>query len=152
MTKEKKDWDDIPSLEGLEVEWDFEPGNPHGKRAFERMKGEELAPLFKMQEIPVEVSANIPVRVATAKAQFQGIVFDICQGGLGIDSVPELFENQVVKVGFFLGKKKIISKAVVKWAVKKDTFYRSGLMFVELDQEANDFIAGVYASKQFNKV
>jgi hypothetical protein len=47
MAKEKVNWDDIPSLDGLEVDWQFEPENPLGKRAKVRIANSELYPLLE---------------------------------------------------------------------------------------------------------
>ncbi len=143
MTDEKKKWDDIPSLEGLEIDWEFKPENPLGKRSYERMKNSEVASLFKMKEIPVQV--------ATGKKQFKGRLYDICEGGLAIDAKTELVVKQPVKVGFFLGRKKIISRATVRWTKKIHVGFRIGVMFVKMSQEDSDYIAGVYASKKINR-
>ncbi len=148
----KKSWDDIPPLEGLEVEWDFEPENPLGRRVCERMSGDALASLFKSKKKPVNVVSEIPVHIATMNGQFPGTIFDISEGGLAIDSSSQLAENQMVKVGFFLGQKKIVSKAVVRWVTQIGTVHRSGMMFVDLSQENFAFIAGIYASKKITRV
>ena len=42
MTKEKQGWDNIPSLEGLSVDWEYEPENAMGKRAKDRMVAKDL--------------------------------------------------------------------------------------------------------------
>ena len=49
---EKKKWDDIPSLPGLGVDWEFRPENPNGKRAHTRMDEKVLTDRI-LPQIPV---------------------------------------------------------------------------------------------------
>jgi hypothetical protein len=67
---EKKKWDDIPSLAGLEMDWEYQPENPHGKRLHARLDAQEMARLFDGQ--------RILVKVATGEATFTGSLYDIC--------------------------------------------------------------------------
>ena len=137
--EKKKSWDDIPTLNGLSMDWAYKPENPLGKRSFVRMQKKELADLFEVQEIPV--------KIATSTGTFSGKLLDISQGGMGLSLSTMLNENVPLKVGLFLGKEKIISKAMVKWARKKGGGYVAGVMFDGLVKESSQYIAGIYASK-----
>ena len=106
MTKEKVNWDDIPSLDGLEVDWQFEPENPLGKRAWLRIANVEL---FQSLEVK-----NIAVKVVAKNFDGKGALVDLAQSGLGILLDTKLAESEQVKVGLFLGKQKILSRAVVR--------------------------------------
>lgn len=46
---------DISSLVSLEVDWEYEPENPLGKRAWARMANKDLFLLFSVKSIPVRV-------------------------------------------------------------------------------------------------
>lgn len=136
---EKKRWDDIPSLEGLEVDWEYQPQNPQGKRAFARMSERDLLKMFDGQ--PVQV------KIATAQATFTGSLLDICEGGMAVALKVALTENLAIKVGFFLGTQKIISRAEVRNVRRHDQEYATGIKFVDLDPASRAFIAGIYASR-----
>jgi hypothetical protein len=137
--EKKTGWDDIPSLEGLGVEWEYAPENPLGKRKFVRINAEDITGLFEVKEILV--------KIATAQATHTGRLLDISKGGLML-SLPVLLEdNLAIKVGLFLGTTKVISKAVVKHTSKTGEWYSTGIQFVDLNEETAQYIAGLYASK-----
>lgn len=141
MTKEKTNWDDIPSLEGLKVDWDFEPENPLGKRAWVRMANSDLYPLLDVKSIPVKVVAR--------NFDGKGYLIDIAQSGLAVLLESKLAESQQVKIGLFLGKQKILSRAVVRNVRMMQGKHRTGMEFVDLDKEHESFIAGLVASKVY---
>ncbi len=139
----KKSWDDIPSLDGLSVDWEFEPDNPLGKRQYMRMTGIQLADLFSKEKMPIKIGSN--------KREFNGLISDLCEGGLGVDMREELPVDRVVMVGFFLGKKKIVNRAVVRWCSKNEGHFRTGMMFQQMKEEDTQFISGVYASHKIRR-
>jgi len=136
---EKKSWDDIPSLEGLDVDWGYKPVTPLGKRSFVRIKLDEICELFEAREILV--------KVATTEKTYTARLLDISEGGLSLGMPALLEENRPVKVGFFLGTTKIISKAMVRHIRKNGEVYTTGVKFVDLNPEAAEYIRGLYASK-----
>ena len=135
----KKRWDDIPSLEGLEVDWQYQPFNPQGKRAFVRVSERDLLKMFDGQ--PVKV------KIATSTATLTGSLLDICKGGMDVALKVALAENEAIKVGFFLGTQKITSRAEVRNVRRCDQEYAIGIRFVDLDAVSRIFIAGIYASR-----
>ncbi len=139
MAEKKASWDDIPSLDGFEVDWEYEPKNPLGKRAHERMKGTELYPVLNVNTIPVKVAAN--------DFEEKGYMADITPAGIAVTLNSMLDRDKPVKVGFFLGEQKIVSKAIVKNVQEIDGKYKTGLAFVNLNNEYADFITGLFASK-----
>ena len=140
-TDKKFSWDDIPSLEGLGVDWEFKPETPLGKRSFVRINAKDITGLFEIKEIFV--------KVATVKATHTGSLLDISKGGLAVKlRLPVLLEeNLPIKVGFFLGKMKIISKGSVKHAAKTGEWFTTGIEFVDLAAESAEYINGLHASK-----
>ena len=76
MTEKKSRWDDIPSIEGLEVDWHYEPETTLGKRAWVRMTERDLLPLFDAQSLSVQVAAK----------NFDGLgsLVDIGQSGMAV--------------------------------------------------------------------
>lgn len=143
MTKEKTGWDKIPSLQGLEVDWAFEPENPLGKRAWLRIADNELHAILGVKSIPVKVAAK--------NFEETGFIIDIAQGGFGAFLKTKLKEGQLLKVGFFLGKQKVISRAIVRNVGSLEGRFRTGIEFVELDKDCQGFIAGVISSKVFQQ-
>lgn len=59
MGQDKVGLKDMSSLEGLKMDWVFEPENPPGKRAYTRLSKKELYPLFKKTDIPVKLSRTV---------------------------------------------------------------------------------------------
>jgi len=141
MTKEKGNWDNIPSLEGLEVDWEFEPENPLGKRAGVRMGNNDLYPLLDVK--------NIPVKVVAKNFEGKGYLVDIAQSGMAVLLDSKLAENQQVKIGLFLGKQKILSRAVVRNVQMMQGKHRTGMEFVDLGDEYQSILSGIIASKVY---
>lgn len=139
MAEKKQSWDDIPSLEGFEVDWDYKPENPEGRRAHKRMKNTELFSVLDVNAIPVKVAAT--------DFEEKGYVEDITPAGMAVILNAMLSREQPVMVGFFLGEQKIISKAIVKHVQEIGGKYRTGLLFENLKKENADFIISLFASK-----
>ncbi len=144
MTKQKANWDDIPSLEGLEVDWQFEPENPLGRREKLRIAKGELYPLLDVQ--------SIPVKVVSKDFEETGYLIDIAQSGLAVLLKTRLAQNQQVKIGLFLGKQKIISRALIRNVREESGSYRTGMEFVDLQQEYDSFIVGLISTKVFKSM
>jgi len=135
----KNRWDDIPSLEGIGVDWEYKPVTTLGKRRFVRLDSEEIHVLFEMKDIFVKVS--------TVKETYTCHLLDINKGGLSL-ILPVLLEvNQPIKVGFLLGRMKILSKALVKHTSKIGERYLTGIQFVDIDEKSAEYINGLHASK-----
>jgi len=139
MTEKKTSWDDIPSLDGLQVDWEYRPDNPLGKRAHERMKDVELYPILDVKSIPVKVVAN--------NYDARGCLVDLTPAGLAIRLDSELAEDRLAKVGFFLGRQKILSKTKVKYSRKSGGQYITGMSFEGHQDEYLNYIKGIFASK-----
>ncbi len=140
MSEKKKSWDDIPSLGDGGVDWDFAPENPLGKRKYVRMNEVDLTSMFEEK--------MVKVKLITKKHNIVGSLCDVGEGGVGLKVKGEFAINQYVKIGFFLGRQKIISRAIVKQSRRLGNNYRIGLQFVDLREEYREFIAGLYASKK----
>ncbi len=144
MTKEKTKWDSIPSLEGLKVDWEYEPENALGKRERDRMSAKELHLLFSVK--------NIPIKVVSKKFDEKGYLIDISNGGGAILLNKGLAEGQLVKIGLYLGKKKIVERAVVRNIVPTKTGkYRTGIEFVELSEDSESYIGGLISARGYTE-
>jgi hypothetical protein len=144
MTKKKVNWDDIPSLEGLEVDWHFEPENPLGRREGLRIVKDDLFPLLNVK--------SIPVKVVSKNFDEKGYLVDIAQSGLAVLLGTQLAENQQVKIGFFLGKQKILSRAIIRNIRDDKGKFRTGMEFVDLNKEYESFIVGLISSKSYKSL
>ena len=144
MEKNEKSWDDIPSLEGLGIDWDFEPENPLGNRAYARLTTKELYVLFQKKEIPV--------RLATEKKEARALLIDLAQGGLSLRVKEGIWkESQLVKLGCFLGKQKLLSKGRIKNVRQEKDCMILGIEFVGLSEETHDYISNLYSSVKMAK-
>jgi len=136
--KNQFNWDDVPSMEGLSVDWNFKPISPLGKRAFVRIIKQDIPRIFSVD--------NIFVKVATVTQTYTGQLLDISKGGLSMILPVLLEQNTLLRVGFFLGPVKITSKAVVKHSRNIETQHITGIEFIDLDSESAGYINGLYAS------
>ena len=138
MARGKK-WDDIPPIDELGLDWEHKPNIFFEKRAFVRLKGEDISEMLKMREIFV--------KIITAQQTYVGHLLDLSEGGLLLD-LPVLLEEYLpVKVGFYLGTVKITSKAEIRRPHKIGELYTTGIKFVDLKKESAEYIGGLYVSK-----
>lgn len=142
MSDKKPSWEDIPSLDGLEVDWDYEPENPLGKRAHVRIGSSELFDMLGAEEIGVKVATN--------KGEQAGILVDIAQGGIAVLLENDLRVGTPVKIGFFLGMTKVLANGLVRNVTDIVGRYRTGLEFVSINKETENFIVSLISSKVFN--
>lgn len=139
MSKDSTNWDAIASLDELGVDWDFEPDNPLGKRAYARLTEKEICRLFQVK--------NIPVKLVTKTLNTKALLIDISQGGVSLRTKTTDFkESQLVKIGFFLGQMKLISKGRIKNIRKDQEWMILGIEFVGLSEDNNTFLSGIYSS------
>ena len=139
MMKEKISWDDIPSLDGVGVDWDYKPLTALDKRKFVHLY---MGAVFQLLE-----SREIAVRLATTKQTLEGKLVDISQGGLALTLPFPLELGTPVKVGLFFGTEKIIARGLVQHLQQENTLYITGIQFVDLPTETAKYIAGLITSK-----
>lgn len=136
---EKKSWDDIPSLEGLSMDWDYSPATASNKRSSIRMPAKSLAQLFE--------STEILARLAAEDQTYTVRVLDVSEGGMAVAIPVALAVDLVVSVGFFLGQRKIITKARIRHIRQTEDGFITGLAFLHLDKEHAQFIRELYAAQ-----
>lgn len=139
MGKSTVSWDDIPSLDNLEVDWDYQPVSPLGKRGSVRLLHKELRKLLGVE--------NISVRVVTEKMGITGQLVDVSTTGVAILLDVPLTVSLPVKVGFFLGSQKVVVRALVKNSSTSGSVQRVGLEFVNLNEKASSFIISLVSSR-----
>jgi hypothetical protein len=136
---EKMLWSDIPSLEGLQVDWGYSPNTRDGKRLHKRLTQKDISHLFG--------NGPVEVKMASATTAMEGTLRDLSEGGLGVDLATRLEESQHVKVGLVLGREKIIVNARVRHVRHAGQRFVAGLQFIQLEPSIRSFIAGMYTSK-----
>ena len=142
MSEKKKDWDEIPSLDGLQMDWDYSGSGPLGKRTFERLTFGEVTEIFEVKAVPV--------RVATTGFTIDGTLSDISGGGIAVTLKKPIEAGQKAKVGFFMGRRKIVSQVLVRQSVQVQNGYKIGFQFENISEEDSAYINGLYASKVLN--
>lgn len=142
--EKKVNWDSIPSLDGLEIDWEYSARKGRDNRAFVRLNLQDIAQLFE--------ACEIAVKVATVQQMYSGILLDISSGGLALQLAVALEVQQPVKVGFILGTMRIIAKGQVRHVQPLDDGFKIGIQFIDLPLDIGDFIGGLYASKVFRHV
>lgn len=144
MAKEKSSWDDIPALDGLGVDWEYEPENPLGKRAWARITNIDLYSLLDAK--------SIPTKVVSTNFEQTGHLLDISKNGLAVLLPAQLGNGQRVKIGFFLGKRKVVSRAVVRNSLTVEGKFRIGMEFVGLDKDSEAYIISLGSAKGFKDI
>lgn len=135
----KISWDDIPSLEGGEIDWSYKPQSALDNRKFARLN---MGSVFQLLEV-----LEIVVRLVTTNQTLEGKLIDISQGGLALALPFSIELNTPVKVGLFLGAEKIISRGLVQHVKQVDDHFITGIQFVNLPAETAKYLAELYASK-----
>ncbi len=144
MNKNEKNWDNIPSIEGLGIDWEFEPENPLGKRAYVRLTKKDLHVLFQKKEIPVKLISE--------KREARALLVDVSQGGVSLHVKDAKWENsQLVKLGFFLGSQKVISRGRIRNVREDKGRVLLGIEFVGLPDTNHEFLSGLYSSIKIPK-
>nr|WP_321466592.1 PilZ domain-containing protein [uncultured Desulfobulbus sp.] len=136
---ERKGWSDIPTLEGLEMDWDYCPDCRDGKRLHKRLSKLDVSHLYGTD--------RVDVKMASVAATYDATLRDLSEGGLGVRLHKPLDEFQNLKVGLVLGDTKIIASAQVRHVRSSKTGYIAGLQFINLEPSIRKFIAGMYTSK-----
>lgn len=136
---EKKEWGDIPVLEGLAMDWEYRPDGRDGKRLHKRMSRLDLTHLYG--------SGQIGVQMVSSTQRFDATLRDLSEGGVGVDLACRLDEFQHLKVGLVLGREKIIASAQVRHVRQGERGYTAGLQFINLEPSIRDAIADMYAAK-----
>lgn len=140
---QKISWDDIPSLDNLEVDWEYTPENPLGKREWVRISNVELYRLIGREHIAIRIVSN--------SINYTGYLLDISQNGLAVLVNRDLKEGVPVKIGFFIGKHKLTSRGIVRNSIISESNYRIGIEFIDLQGEHASFIVGLNPSKLYGK-
>lgn len=143
-------WDEIPSIDNLKMDWDYEPESPHGKRSTIRLSEKQLLRMLGEESIPVRIVPLVPVKIVSKRFNEKGYLLDVSVDGLAIFIEAELTIETPVKVGFFLGKRKIISRGIVKNVAAQGEQYRVGIKFVKLEEESMSFINSLHSSAMCN--
>ena len=132
-------WENIPSFEGLEVDWGFEAENSMGKRSYSRLTVDDLRQLYK--------NNDIPVKLVSERGQCTAFLVDLSQGGICLRTKLSHSENtELVKLGFILGEQKVISRGRIKHIRKENDWTILGIEFVGVSGENQDYIARLYSS------
>ena len=71
--EKKINWDDIPSLDGLEVDWEYKQKASHEKRAFTRFTNGDVSTLCEVK--------TISVKIVTSTQTLDGLLLDVSEGG-----------------------------------------------------------------------
>lgn len=145
--KEKKPWDRIPSV-NLEVdEGHPEIIKPKRERIYPRT---DLASLNKILEQKV---SYLPVKLASAaNGQCKGMILDFSENGCRLAVTVPLQKGELVKVGFVVKKRTIVSKAVVKWISRQSQVYLIGMEFQGLPDEGKEFLRAIGAIAMLDTV
>ena len=134
----KRSWVEIPSLEGLKVDWEHQPESAMDRRASVRMSMKALAKLFATKEMHVQVF--VPGQMHTARLR------DLSEGGLSLELLVRQAPGARIQVGVFLGQRKVIASVEVCHVREVDNVFVTGVRFLGLNKETTLFIRELYAA------
>ena len=143
MSDKKKGWDELPSLEGFQMDGDYSANDSLGNRWFERLTFGDVTEIFEVKAVPV--------RVATAGFTIDGTLSDISGGGIAVTLKKPLEEGQQAKIGLFMGRRKIVCRAVARQTAEIQNGYRIGFQFKDISEEDSTYINGLYSSKVLSR-
>ena len=144
MAEHNSKWDTIPSIEGLEVDWDYEPDSALGRRRKVRIENEAIRSLLG--------DKTLYVKVVAADFEEKGMLIDLSIGGVAVMLPKSLGKEQPVRLGFFLGKDKILANGVIKNSSQSSTGCRVGIEFDKLEMAYENIITGVISSHALREV
>lgn len=118
--------------DNLNMDKGGETETPLDKRFHARIKGKDLCVLFDMP--------GIPVQIFTDDITFTGHMYDIGKDGMAVNLSTLFVVDSIIGIKFFLGKKEVTSRAVVRRIGKESKQYVAGIMFVDLTKEYAEYI------------
>lgn len=134
-------WDDIPSVDGLSVDWEYVPVNPLGKRVWPRIPKASLCNLLSVR--------SLPVNLVSVKHEKFGELIDVSPKGIAVELTAQLTVGERMKISFFLGRKKVVAHTLVRNVQGLNKKIRVGLEFMDLKKETGRFIAGLGAARYY---
>ena len=138
--KEKTAWDGIPSFNMQIDEGDSEKNMPKNERKYPRTD------ILSLNKVLDENLSYLPVKLATAASgQCKGMILDFSENGCRIAVPVQLKEGELIKVGFIVNKRNIISYATVKWISPQSQVDLVGIKFQEMPDDAKEFHRSVSA-------
>ena len=138
------DWDNIPSIPGVGVDWDYEPETSLGNRSWKRLIQTDLQNLLGVR--------STAIKMITVDTELKGRLVDLSQKGLGVLLETALPVGEKTKIGFHLGQKTIVSQAVTKNSIRQAKSHRVGLEFVGLPGKMEDYIVQLVSSAGYGKI
>ncbi len=134
----RKGLEDMSSLNGLKIEWDYESENPLGKRKFVRILKKDLSSLFDVDKVLVKIHGS--------DVDATGSLQDISENGCAVLLYNQLAEGMQVRIGFLLGRRKVLTRATVRNITHLDGKFRVGMEFVGLGKSDAAFLLGLVPS------
>ena len=135
MSDKKTVWDGIPSV-NLHIDESYsEKNKPNSERKYPRT---DLTSLNKVLD---ENVLYLPIKMATANSgQCKGMILDFSENGCRIAIPVQLEEGELVKVGFIVNKRTIISQAIVRWVSPQREVDLVGMKFEGMTDDAKEFL------------
>ncbi|MCP4342563.1 MAG: hypothetical protein GY799_27705, partial [Desulfobulbaceae bacterium] len=87
----KASWENIPSLEDLKIDWNYEPENSLGRRTSLRLLEKDL---FRTLEVD-----HIPVKIISRKFHKNGSLVDLSTKGLAVLLDIEMKVGMLIRIG-----------------------------------------------------
>jgi len=143
MSEKKTTWKDIPSIDGLEVDWSYEPDTPLGRRTKMRLLKDDLQNLLG--------KGHVAVKLLASGAEYKASLMDISQLGLAVYVDEDLPVDLPIRLGLVLGTQKIIAKALVRNSARYERGFRVGIEFADLDMESEIYIAELISSSFYRQ-
>ena len=146
MSKSKPNDEDLPGLESLNnlsIDWDFKPESTLGLRANSRITNKYLQELFN--------NRPIPTKIATKDHDETGEMLDLSPTGSAIYLQKQLQIGTLLKFGFIMGDRKIITKALIKNTSPLAAGYRTGIEFIDLPNEHLIYIKQLLAAISYKE-
>lgn len=139
----QKNWDDI-DLGGLTME-----SSDEDNLAFGGMQDrQERIDIEKLKKISIGLEDVIPVEIDNPSASMllKGMVQDVSPLGIKIALSGEITENDIVRLAFSIGKRRLAMKAEVRWTKEEGVEKIVGLRFINPDERDVEFINSIFTA------
>lgn len=139
----QKSWHDI-DLGGLTMENSDEDKLASGGH----QDRQERIDIEKLKKLSIGLEDVIPVEIdnPSANSLLKGMVQDVSPLGIKIALSGKITENDIVRLVFSIGKRRMAMKAEVRWTKEEGVENIVGLRFINPDEKDVEFINSIFTA------
>ena len=140
----QKTWDDI-DLAGLTMQG---PGEGAESDGGENKREQERIDLENLKKLVFDLGDSIPVTIDNHSANMvlEGAVKDVSPLGIQVAASGEITENDIVHLGFSIGKRRMSMKGEVRWVDDQGADKIFGIRFINPQERDVEFVTSIFTA------